>query len=207
MFLPNDATLGAAVGAMVSGNVYVIGGVANAYSDPTDPLDDSFDRLFSDGELFKSLEIGWTASQQRIYQDNTHITFWHVDDSVDAGAVEGWGVAFSHIRHIDDHWMPFIRGGYADDGGSLLEKSVSIGFLYQDQPGADLLGMGLNWSEPNESSFGKGLDDQYTVEVFYRIPLTQQIAITPGVEYLKDPALDPEDDSVWIAGIRARVAL
>jgi porin len=207
IFLPNEATLGAAVGAMVNDNVYVIGGVANAYSDPTDPFDESFDRLFNDGELFKSLEIGWTSSQERIYQDNTHLTFWHVDDSLDAGAVEGWGAAFSHVRHLDDHWMPFIRGGYADDGGSLLQKSLSVGFLYQDQPGSDLLGVGLNWGEPNESSFGPGLDDQYTAEVFYRIPVTQQVAITPSIEYIKDPALNPNNDSIWIGGVRVRLAL
>lgn len=207
VFLPNDATLGAGIGAMVTDQVYVIGGVTNAYADPSDPFSDSVDRLFNDGELFKSLEIGWTSSQERIYQDNTHVTFWHVDDSVKAGAVEGWGAAFSHIRHLDDHWMPFIRGGYADDGGSLLQKSVSVGFLYQDQPGADLLGAGVNWGEPNESTFGRDLGDQYTVEVFYRIPVTQQIAITPSVEYLKNPALNPRDDSTWAVGVRARLAL
>jgi porin len=207
IFLPNDATLGGALGAMVTDNVYMIGGITNAFSDPTDPFDDSFDRLFNDNELFKSLEIGWTSSQQRIYQDNTHVTLWHVDDSIAAGAVEGWGTAFSHVRHLDDHWMPFIRGGYADDGGSLLQKSLSVGFLYQDQPGADLLGIGLNWGEPNESSFGPGLDDQYTAEVFYRIPVTQQIAITPSIEYIKDPALNPDNDSIWIAGVRVRLAL
>mgnify|MGYP001822823376 FL=1 len=140
-------------------------------------------------------------------RDNTHVTLWHVDDSVAAGAVDGWGAAFSHVRHLDDHWMPFIRGGYADDGGSLLQKTISVGFLYQDQPGADLLGVGLNWGEPNESSFGPGLDDQYTAEVFYRIPVTQQFAITPSIEYIKDPALNPEYDSIWVAGVRARLAL
>ena len=43
IFLPNDATLGGALGAMVTDNVYVIGGITNAFSDPTDPFDDSFD--------------------------------------------------------------------------------------------------------------------------------------------------------------------
>ena len=156
--------------------------------------------------MFSSLEIGWASSQGRIYQDNTHVTLWHVDDSVDAGAVEGWGVAFSHIRHIDDHWMPFVRGGYADDGGSLLQKSVSVGFLYQDQPGADLLGVGVNWGEPNESSFGSGLRDQYTVEAFYRIPVTQQLAVTPSIGYIKNPALNPDEDALWVFGLRARLA-
>jgi len=207
MFLPNDATLGVAAAGMLTDNLYVIGGITNAYADPTQPFDDSFDRFFSDGEHFVSLELGWTSTQERIYQDNAHLTFWHVDDSVEAGAVEGWGVAFSHVRHIDDHWMPFVRGGYADDGGSLLQKSVSLGLMYQRNPGADLLGLGVNWGEPNESSFGSGLDDQYTVEAFYRIPVTQQIAITPSVEYIKDPALNTEYDSLWVFGLRARLAL
>jgi porin len=207
MFLPNEATPGAALGFMASDKVYVIGGVANAYSDPTDPFDDSLDRLFSDGELFKSLEIGWTASQDRIYQDNTHVTVWHVDDSVLAGAQKGWGVAFSHVRHINDRWMPFLRGGYADDGGSLLEKSISAGVLYQHNPGSHLLGLGLNWGEPNETTFAPDLDDQVTAELFYRINLTQQLAITPSLEYLRNPALNPQEDSIWIVGVRLRFAM
>jgi porin len=103
--------------------------------------------------------------------------------------------------------MPFVRGGYAEDGGSLLQKSLSLGVLYQRNPGADLLGVGVNWGEPNESSFGSGLDDQYTVEAFYRIPLTQQIALTPGIQYIKNPALNPRDDSIFMFGLRARIAL
>lgn len=61
--------------------------------------------------------------------DNTHLTFWHVDDSVQFGAIEGWGVAFSHVSYIDDKWMPCIRDGYADDGGGLLQKTVGVDFF------------------------------------------------------------------------------
>jgi porin len=207
MFLPNDATLGIAAAGMITDNLYAIGGITNAYADPTNPFSDSFDRFFSDGEHFATLELGWTRSQERIYQDNTHVTFWHVDDSVQAGTDRGWGVNFSHVRHIDDRWMPFLRGGYAEDGGSLLQKSISGGVLYQREPGGDLLGIGLNWGQSNETTFGPGLDDQYTTEAFYRFQLTQQLAITPSIEYLKNPALNSDDDSVWVVGVRARLAL
>ena len=61
--------------------------------------------------------------------------------------------------------------------------------------------------EPNESTLGPSLDDQYTAAVFYRIPMTQHVAITPSVEYIKDQALNPKHDSIWIAGIRVRIAL
>ena len=207
MFLPNDATLGIAGGTMLDDNWYLVGGITNAYADPTDPLDDSFDRFFGDGEHFVSLELGWTRGQERIYQDNTHVTVWHVDESVLAGAQKGWGGAFSHVRHIDDRWMPFLRGGSADDGGSLLEKSISTGVLYQRNPGSHLLGLGLNWGEPNETTFAPGLDDQVTAELFYRINLTQQLAITPSLEYLRNPALNPQEDSIWIVGVRLRLAM
>ena len=207
MFLPNDATLGIAAASMLTDNLYAIGGVTNAYADPTDPFSDSFSRFFNDGEHFATLELGWTGSQERIYQDNTHVTFWYVDDSVQAGTDRGWGVNFSHVRHINEKWMPFVRGGYAEDGGSLLQKSISGGVLYQSEPGGDLLGVGLNWGQPNKTTFGPGLDDQYTFEAFYRFQLTQQLAITPSVEYLKNPALNPNDDSLWVVGVRARLAL
>ena len=207
MFLPNDATLGLAAASMLGERWYAIGGITNAYADPSDPFDDSFDRYFGDGEHFKTIEVGWVPGQGRIYQDNTHVTFWHVDDSVLAGASQGWGVAFSHIRHIDDRWMPFLRGGYADDGGSLLQKSVSAGVMYQHDPGSHVFGIGLNWGEPNETTFAPGLDDQVTMEAFYRFHLTQQVTITPSIEYLRNPALNPKDESLWIAGMRLRLAI
>ena len=206
MFLPNDATLGIAAATMLTENLYIIGNIYNAYADPTDPFNRSFDRFFKENEYFTSLEIGWTKGQERIYQDNTHVTLWHVDDSVMAGAIEGWGVAFSHVQHINDQWMPFLRGGYAQDGGSLLQKSVGVGVLYQPNTRGEL-GFGMNWGEPNETTFTTGLDDQYTMEAFYRFQLTQQFAITPSIEYIKNPALNPQENDIWVVGLRARFAL
>jgi porin len=206
MFLPNDATLGLAAAAMVTDNLYLIGGLTNAYADPTDPFRDSFDRYFNDGEHFVTLEIGWTKGQERIYQDNTHLTFWHVDDSLLAGTQRGWGVAFSHVQQLGERWTPFLRGGYADDGGSLLQKSVSAGFLFNPNAG-DQLGLGLNWGQVNKGTFGDGLGDQVTAELFYRLQVTPQFALTPNVEYIDNPALNPENDSLWVLGLRARMAL
>ena len=37
--------------------------------------------------------------------------------------------------------------------------------------------------------------------------LSQHFAITPDLQYIKDPALNPDDDSIWIAGVRARLTL
>ena len=206
MFIPNDATFGIAGGTMLSNNLFLIGGITNAYTDPTEPFETVGD-FFSENEYFSSIELGWTRGQERIYLDNMHVTLWHVDESIPAGTPGGWGMAFNYSRAIDNNtWMPFLRGGYADDGGTLLQKSLSVGLGYNAFGGRDQLGVAVNWGEPNES-FGDDLSDQYVFEAYYRFQLTKQFAITPDIQYLMEPALNPDYDRLWIVGLRARLAL
>ena len=65
----------------------------------------------------------------------------------------------------------------------------------------------LTDSKTPDYTFCPGLDDQYSFEVFYRFQLTEQLAITPDIQYLVDPALNPDEDKLWVVGLRARLAL
>jgi len=40
---------------------------------------------------------------------------------------------------------------------------------------------------------------------FYQ--LTRELAVTPSIQYIKDPALNPDEDSLWVYGLRLRLAL
>ncbi len=202
--LPNEG-LGLALGGMVSDRTFVIGGLADANSDPADP-GEGFDTFFDTAEYFKHLEIGWTPSQGQIYLDNVHLTLWHADERVDAATPDGWGVNVSMTRYLKERWLPFVRAGWAEDGGSLLEAAVAAGFGYQREPGKDLLGVGVHWGRPNENTFGPGLDDQITAEVFYRWQASRAFAITPDLQWISDPALDPEASSILVFGLRGRLA-
>ncbi len=204
MDLPNDAALGVAAGGMVAEKVYIQAGITNANSDPTDPLE-GFDSVANDSDFFKWVEIGFTPGQDKIYFDNAHITFWHVDERVN-GTPDGWGVNASWQQWIDDKWLPFVRGGYTEDSGSLLENSVTAGLGYQPVPMRGVIGLGFNWGKPNQTSF-EGADDQYTTELFWRYQLTKELALTPSIQYIIDPALNEEEDRLWVFGIRARIAL
>ena len=203
---PDDATLGAYVNAMMTDTFYIMAGITDSNADSTDPFE-TFDTFFDEQEYFSSLEIGRTTSRDRFYFDNTHVTLWHVDEREAAGVSSGWGATFSYAQAIDDRWMPFLRAGYADDGGSLLQKTVSTGLGYQLRDKKSLLGVGLNWGEPNEDTFEPGLDDQFTAEMFCRFQVKQNIQITPDVQYIINPALNPESDDAWVLGVRARVVL
>jgi len=200
---PDDATLGAYINAMLTDNLYIIGGFADSNADSTDPFE-GFD-TFSDHEFFKTLELGLVTSRDRFYFNNTHITYWHADERVEAGVPDGWGVNLSYANSYDDKWLPFIRAGYAEDGGSILQKTVSAGVGYHFGEKNSLLGLGVNWGEPNETTYGPGLKDQYAVEFFSRLQVMRNLQVTPDIQYIKDPANNPTKDHSWILGLRARL--
>jgi porin len=213
--LPNDAAVGVAYGTMLTDNFYLIAGITDTNGDPSDPFK-GFDNFFSDNEYFTSVEVGYTSSQERIIFDNYHLTFWHKDrqDAANvpsgwgdaANVPSGWGVNFSASRYLNDNLMPFLRGGYTEDAGSLLEASISGGMGYQTEAFDGLLGAAVNWGRPNEDTFGPNLDDQLALEVFYRASLGKRSAVTVDVQYIQDPAINPFESSIWMFNLRGRVA-
>ena len=201
-----DGALGAMIGGFLTNHLYLVGGIADANGDPTD-LGDGFDSMFNDFETFKTLEFGWVSKQEEVFLNNAHVTLWQVDERNRAGTPDGWGISASITKNTDNGFMPFLRGGWADDGGSLYEASVSAGFGYTPNPGQSMLGVGLNWNRPNRSTFGANLDDQYSLEIFQQLQLTEGIELTPSVQIIKNPALNPTDDWSTFFGLRLRAAL
>lgn len=201
-----DGALGGMIGGFLSDNIYVSASIADANADATN-IGKGFDTFFNDFETFKTVEVGWTSGARRLFVDNVHATFWQIDERTDAGTPDGYGISFSATKGINDRWLPFVRGGWAHDGGSLYEAALSVGVGYQRVPGRDLLGIGLNWSRPNEDTFGTKLDDQFTLEVFQRLQVTEGLQITPSIQLIKDPALNPNEEAIALFGVRARLAL
>ena len=51
------------------------------------------------------------------------------------------------------------------------------------------------------------MNDQYALEVFYRLQLSDETAITADAQRLLNPALNPDEGSIWVFGLRVRIAL
>ena len=204
MSLPNDALIGVAAAGWVTDKLYLMGGFGDTNSDPTEPLE-GFDTFFTDNEYFKHVEIGWATGEDRFFYDNVHLTLWHADERDEAQVPDDWGINLS-FSHEYRNWRPFVRAGWADEGIALMKKSASTGIGFTPAAGSNLLGIGVNWGEPSES-FGTDLDDQYAVEAFYRLQLSDETALTTDVQLLLEPALNPEVDSIWVLGLRVRIAL
>ena len=97
--------------------------------------------------------------------------------------------------------MPFVRAGYSDGEAALMEANVAVGIGRYFSGTRDLIGFGLSWESPQ----GEGLDDQYPAELFYRVQLAQNFAITPDIQFIIDPALNPAEDNIFVFGIRGRL--
>ncbi len=198
--LPGDAAVGVAAAHMLGKNFFIIGGLTDMNSDPTDPLE-SWDSFFNDNKYFKSIELGWTSGREQIYTDNVHLSVWHADESEVQGTDDGWGVNLSASR-LWGQWLPFVRAGWSEDAGTLFEKSISIGtgFFGLGDPNNNL-GVAMNWANV------EGGDDQYTTEVYYLIKPMHWLEVTPDIQWIRNPALNPGRSNLMVVGLRGRIVL
>lgn len=194
-----DASWGIAGGSWLGNSWHFIAAAndANGLHD-----DNSF---FGDGsEFFKFIELGWTPTRGDRYFKKISMTYWNADERINAGVSQGDGFAFTANWTFDKKWMTFLRGGKGSgaEENRLLEKNVTIGLIARFYK-SDLLGVGYNIGEPT----GTVTTNQQVTELFYRLQFSQGIALTPSIQLLLDPANNPGEDKIWVAGIRARITL
>lgn len=194
---PNQG-LGAALRWRIGENWVILGGFANANSDPSDPVRSAQD-LFETGETFKHFAIGWTPEWGERFDRLLQLTVWQVDERTAAGVPEGHGIAFAASGRSGP-WHRTFRAGYADGGGAGLDRSVSFATAYEARGGNDFAGIGVNWGRAPGSSL-----DQYSIEAFYRYEPNDFFQITPEIQYVANPSNDPQTDSILAFGLRLRV--
>lgn len=65
----------------------------------------------------------------------------------------------------------------------------------------ELVGIGVKWGKPSKNE----LREQYTSELFYRFQVSQNLAITPDLQLIINPAENPKDDTIAVFGLRMRL--
>jgi hypothetical protein len=166
--------------------------------------DNPFDSI-DEGEFFYSGELRWfpTTFERRKW-DQVRVQVWYQNARRDAGIKSGYGATFAASRLFHDFWMPFVLGGISDGDASLFEADVvgGVGFAFntKHRSARDVLAFAVGWGKPSNDR----LQEQITSEVFYRLQLIERLAITPSVQYIVNPAANPDETSVWVLGIRSR---
>jgi len=165
-----------------------------------------------DGELFTIFEVGYDTgllprTPGGLPQGHVHVSLWHQDEREDAGIDDGWGVGVSAVQRFG-HFTPFLRFGYADAnaGGPTPARLMANaglvidGIFGQDN---DRVAVGYTWSDPLDRT----LDNQGVIDAYYRVQLTPEIQIGPALEIIFDPVRNPDEDTVFVWGLRARVEI
>lgn len=192
-----DSSWGVGAGAFITDQWYVIGGINDANGLASDNLE------FFDGgaEFYTFAHIGWTPSKDERYFKNIHVMSWHVDEREDAGIDSAHGITLAANWTFADHWMTFARIGWSKGSTPIYNESVTVGATYKLLYRSDLIGVAANIGSPPDDS----LRDQTSIEAFWRFQFSENLAITPSVQLLIDPALNPIDDEVWVYGARFRM--
>jgi porin len=160
-----------------------------------------------EGEWIKAVEIGFTPSFADRGSNRVQFTYWEKDARVRAGTPKGDGWALSAVSQLSDNMSSFVRFGHSDGGGGVAaEDAVSAGIQFT-QSFDEIWTLGIGWANPSSTTFGPGLDDEYLVETSYKFQLSRNFSLTPNVQLVINPAGNPDENSIWIFGMRAIITL
>ena len=143
------------------------------------------------------------------------LTYWHADEYPISGdtanlSPEGDGFALAANWFFNDWFRPFLTYGKNDGAlsasgapgfNTFYEESLSIGNGIQFKS-HDVLGFGVNWSK---AAFDPRLPTQTVAEIYYRMMITEHLAISPNFQYVWEPAQNQDLDSVYYFQLRFRL--
>jgi len=162
---------------------------------------------FDQNEWLKAAELGWTPSPERYPFDQVRFTYWAKDARTETDQPSGKGWVVSASYKIGERFLPFLRFGHSDGGGGVLaENALSGGFEFSTFPN-QTWALGLGWSEPSRKTFGEDLRNETVLETSYRIQLFQSLSVMPNTQVIINPARNPDQDTIWVLGLRATITL
>ena len=89
------------------------------------------------------------------------------------------------------------------NGPTSVKHMANLGLVTDGMFGQadDRLGVGYTWSDPVDTK----LDNQGALDVFYRVHVTPEIAVSPTLQVIFDPVRNPDEDEILVWGIRTRL--
>lgn len=191
-----DPGFGIGGGVYLTEQIYVLGIVSDANGSLNDV------EWFPGGaEFYKYAQIGWTPARNQRYLTNVHLGAYHIDARENKGLQSSSGVVLSGNYTLENDLMAFGRLGWSDGNDPIAKRGATVGLIWRPGFYDDLFGIASTWAEPVTA----GLQNQTTIEAFYRLDVSDNLALTADIQYLKNPGFNAEDPLVF--GVRLRFNL
>jgi len=103
---------------------------------------------------------------------------------------------------------PYVRFGYVDsdsNGPTFARRMVAAGIGVDNIFGQnqDQIVVGVSWVKLTDDS----KNNQTGIDAIYRVQLTPQIQFGPTLGIVFDPVDNPDEGTVFVGGVRARIYL
>ncbi|MHC4958194.1 MAG: hypothetical protein ACYTGN_07440 [Planctomycetota bacterium] len=186
---------------------YVHGTLNDMNGDPTRV---GFDTFFEDHQFFYGLEFGHFWRRGPTEFDHVHLDVFYADEKNSQAPIfpneagGGFKVLGSKqmgkVVAFGSYTFNTAQGG--GFGVTLAKHTATAGVARLKPLGVrGEVALGLAWMHPINNQ----LRDQYGGELYWKILLTPDLWVTPGVQLIIDPSFNPAEDYVFIGQFKFRL--
>jgi hypothetical protein len=171
----------------------------------------TWDDAIDDADFFYGLEVGYNWVRAPGDFDHLHFNLFYADKPEENPlppfpSESGWGFKVLGEKQMG-RFVGFGSYTYnTAEGGAFgvtfAKHATTAGIAYLKPFGLrGEVGLGTSWAKPKKDA----LRSQYGVEGYWKFLLLPSLWVTPGVQVVFDPTFNPQQDTVTIAQIKARL--
>lgn len=170
-----------------------------------------WDRTFQYGQFFYGLEVGHFWRREKDDFDHFHLNVFYADERHAKAPIPmlpseaGWGFKllgekqFGRLVGFGSYTYNTAEGG--GFGTAIARHAVTAGAALLRPLGIQgELALGGVWMEPIPDK----LRDQYGLNAYWKVLLTPNFWITPGVQFIFDPSFNEDKDLLAIGQLKFR---
>ncbi len=132
---------------------------------------------------------------------------WYGVPGVPAQSPGSRGWSLNAVQNLNATWAVFGRANRAYDYVTPIRASYALGAAMNNPLGrspTDQIGVAFAYSAAaSPPTVPAGASNEKVVEVYWNWTFAKGLLLTPGVQYIRDPALAPSTDSAWVIGLRS----
>ncbi len=172
----------------------------------------TWDDALRERDFFYGLEVGynWKRNFPADF-DHLHLNLWYADKPAKnplpgLPSEAGWGLKVLGEKQLG-RFVGFGSYTYnTSEGGAFgvtfARHTVTAGGAYLKPLNIrGEIGLGATWAEPIDNR----LRDQYGLETYWKILLWPNLWVTPGIQFIRDPSFNPQERSITIGQLKARL--
>ncbi len=174
-----------------------------------DPEDLGLDTFFDERQYFYGVELGYFWRRDKSDFDHLHFDLFYADKKDSQLPFlpneSGWGFKllgskqYGRLVNFGSYTYNEAEGG--GFGITFGKQTVNAGMAVLKPLGIrGEIGVSGTWMEP----VNPALRNQYGVSTYWKLLLTPDLWITPGLQLIFDPAFNPSEDSVGIYEFKFR---